>query len=88
MLEDNVMLEKLIFRRPDDTFVALINGYPYHVIPGDPYWNIAREKALELGTSLPFEPPPPPYVPPPPPTKAELMVQLQAIAAQIAALPD
>jgi len=82
------MLEKLIFRRLDGTFVALFNGLPYHVMPGDPHWVTAQELAAELGTALPLEPPPPPYVPPPPPTKTELMAQLNALAAQIAALPE
>jgi hypothetical protein len=57
-VEDFLMVE-LLFRRDDGSFVARISGHPYHVIPGDPHWADALEKAAELGKALGFEPPPP-----------------------------
>lgn len=50
----------LIYRRPDGTFVADLNGLPYHVIPSDPYWDEAVAEAARLGDALPFEPEPEP----------------------------
>jgi hypothetical protein len=49
----------LLYRRPDGTFVAEVNGMGYHVIPGEPLWNEAQQVAAEMGEDLPFEPPPP-----------------------------
>ena len=43
------------FKRPDGSFVATINGNPYHVIPGDTYW----DEASVAGASAPMEPVPP-----------------------------
>lgn len=83
------MLEALTARRADGTLAAVVNGLPYHITPSDRYWPEAAAMALEMGDALPTEQPPPPAPPAPPaPTKAELMAQLQAIAAQIAALPE
>lgn len=85
------MFEALTFRRPDGTLVGVVNGLPYHLIPSDPLWPQAEELAAEMGDTLPIELPPAPLEPPPAPpapTKTELMAQLQAIAAQIAALPE
>ena len=42
------------YRRADGTFVAMINGYPYHVTQSDPLF----AKAQEAGASAPFEPVP------------------------------
>jgi hypothetical protein len=42
----------------------------------------------EIAALPPPEEPPPPPPPPPPPTRAELMAQLQALQAQILALPE
>lgn len=52
----------LQYRRPDGTFVATVNGYPYHVTPSDPLFEEAEAEADALGDDLPFEP-----VPEPPP---------------------
>lgn len=82
------MLDTLTARREDGTLVGVVNGLPYHIVPSDPYWEAAEAMAVEMGDGLPFEQPPPPSPPPRAPTKAELMAQLQAISAQIAALPD
>ncbi|WP_010660189.1 hypothetical protein [Brucella anthropi] len=52
---------KLLFKRGDGTFVAEINGLPYHVIPSDgAYWQPAVDEAARLGNALPFEPEPEP----------------------------
>ena len=54
---------ELIWRRPDPapegSFVAIVGGFPYHVLPGDPLWPEALAAAAELGHLLPFEPLPP-----------------------------
>jgi hypothetical protein len=83
------MLDALTARRKDGTLVGLVNGLPYHITPSDPRWPVAATMALEMGNALPLEQPlPSPPPPPPAPTKAELLAQLQALAAQIAALPE
>ena len=46
----------VLFRREDGTFVIERNGYPYHVIPGDPLFAAAQA----AGASAPFEPEPEP----------------------------
>lgn len=40
------------FKRPDGTFVAEVNGLPYHVVPGDDLY----AKASEIGANAPDEP--------------------------------
>ena len=51
----------LLWKRCDGSFVAKINGYPYHVVEGDePLWSQARKRAAEMGGELGFEPPLPP----------------------------
>lgn len=83
------MLASLTYRREDGTFVGVVGGHPYHVIPSDPLFSEAQAIADGMGDALPFEPPPPAAPPPPPPpTRAELMARLDAIAAQIAALGE
>ena len=47
------------YRRPDGTFVALVNGMPYHVVPEDPLFAAAQA----AGASAPFEPAPVPIGP-------------------------
>ena len=90
------MLEKLTFRRSDGTFVAMVNGLPYHVIEGDMLWPEAQAMALQMGNALPFEPPPP--APPPAPLPAITRRQLRLallrfgvtgdqVEAHIAAMP-
>jgi hypothetical protein len=53
-------LETLTYRRPDGTFVGIVGGFPYHVIPEDPYglWEKAVDMAEEMGSNLEFEPAP------------------------------
>lgn len=54
------MTLELLYRRPDGTFVAQVNGNPYHVVEGDePRWGEAQSAAEALGDALPFEPAPP-----------------------------
>jgi hypothetical protein len=43
------------YRRPDGSFVATINGLPYHVIESDPLF----AEAQIAGADAPFEPVPP-----------------------------
>ncbi|CAM5183779.1 Phage tail assembly chaperone protein OS=Bosea thiooxidans OX=53254 GN=SAMN05660750_04076 PE=4 SV=1 [Bosea thiooxidans] len=47
---------ELQFRRPDGSFVAIVNGLPYHIIEGDPLY----AEAEQAGQDLPFEPVPEP----------------------------
>ena len=51
----------LLYKREDATFVAEINGLPYHVISSDEvYWQLAVDTALRMGGELEFEPAPEP----------------------------
>lgn len=43
---------KLHYRRPDGSFVATVNGLPYHIVDGDPLF----EEAQANGANLPLEP--------------------------------
>lgn len=61
---------QVMFKRPDGSFVAEINGNPYHVIPSDPLF----AEAQEAGADAPFEPVPPQ------PTEAELLAAWRATA--------
>jgi hypothetical protein len=65
------------YRRPDGTFVAIVNGLPYHVTPDDPLF----EAAQEAGADAPFEPMP--VAPPPPPAIPDEVSRFQARAALI-----
>lgn len=47
---------ELKYRRPDGTFVAIVRDLPYHVIPGEPYFERCSTLAERLGDALPFEP--------------------------------
>lgn len=47
---------ELQFRRPGGSFVAIVNGLPYHIIEGDPLY----AEAEQAGQGLPFEPVPEP----------------------------
>lgn len=49
---------ELQYRRPDGSFVALVNGLPYHVIEDDPLFAEAAALAADMGEALPFEPAP------------------------------
>ncbi|MFC5509263.1 hypothetical protein [Bosea massiliensis] len=56
----------LIWKRPDGTFVADVNGKPYHVVDGDePLWTAALIAAAKLGNKLKLEPAPEAVDPPP-----------------------
>lgn len=78
------MLASLTYRREDGTFVGVVGGYPYHVIPSDPLWPEAVAMAAEMGDALPFEPPPPEPVPPPlPPVSGRQFKAALAIAGII-----
>ena len=59
------MLESLTYRREDGTFVGVVNGWPYHIIPSDPLFPEAEAMAADMGGALPYEPPPPPPAPQP-----------------------
>ena len=48
----------LLFKRHDGTFVAEVNGRPYHVTDDDPLFAGAAEAAAAMGAELHFEPPP------------------------------
>ena len=61
----------ILYKRTDGTFVATVNGDPYHVIPGDPLF----EQAEIDGADAPFEPVPPQ------PTVAEQLTQARAAAS-------
>ena len=61
----------ILYKRTDGTFVATVNGDPYHVIPGDPLF----EQAEIDGADAPFEPVPPQ------PTVAEQLAQARAGAS-------
>ncbi len=62
------MLAEIIRRRVDGTFVGLVNGAEYHIIPDDAFapaglWDWAVGEAARLGDDLPLEPGPPPPTP-------------------------
>lgn len=47
-------ITSVTYRREDGTFVAVVNGLPYHVTPESEYWAAAQE----LGAHAPMEPAP------------------------------
>lgn len=49
---------KLLFKRYDDSFVAEINGLPYHVEVGSDLHDEAKKAANKLGNALEYEPQP------------------------------
>lgn len=49
----------LQFRRPDGSYVAEINGLPYHVVEGDIHWQSVLDATAEHGEP-PLEPVPEP----------------------------
>ncbi len=51
---------KLLFKRPDGSFVAEIDGLPYHVEVGSERYDLAHEAAKKIGNALLFEPTPEP----------------------------
>lgn len=82
----------VLFKRPDGTFVALVDGLPYHVTREDPLY----EEAALSGSDAPFEPTPePPEDIIPPITKRQLRltlvrndIPLATVEAAIASMPD
>ena len=67
----------VLFKRQDGSFVATINGLPYHVTPDDPIF----AEAQAAGADAPFEPAPPP------PEPEQIKAALQAgIAAHVDAV--
>lgn len=52
----NYELDSITYRRPDGTYVGIVRGLPYHVVPEDRLWSKAQEMANALGNNLPFEP--------------------------------
>lgn len=67
------------YRREDGTYVASINGLPYHVTPETPYWDVAQE----IGKDAPFEPT---FIPEPKPaTIPKTISRFQARAALLSA---
>lgn len=58
------------YKRPDGSFVAIVNGWPYHVVQGDPLFAAAQA----AGGNAPLEPVPTA------PTEAETLAQWRATA--------
>lgn len=90
------MLENLTYRREDGTFVGVVNGMPYHLIPSDALFPQAEAMAAEMGDALPLEPPPEPPAPAPMPTITRrqlrlallrLNVTVEQVEAKIVAMP-
>ncbi len=50
---------EITYKRPDGSFVGVVNGFPYHITSEDPLY----EEAQELGANAPFEPGPPTLTP-------------------------
>ncbi|NKM30777.1 hypothetical protein [Rhizobium laguerreae] len=48
----------LLYRRPDGSFVAIVNGLPFHVTEDNPTFAAAQVLAGQMGDELPFEPAP------------------------------
>jgi hypothetical protein len=75
---------ELTYRRPDGTFVAAINGYPYHVTADDQRFAEAKKIADGLGKALPFEP----LLPKPEPTPITIHMWQARAALDIKGLLD
>lgn len=74
---------KLLFKRLDGSFVAEINGMPYHVEKRDPLYARASEVAGRMGKALGAEPP----IPEPAPARP-LPDATAKLAAFLSANPD
>jgi hypothetical protein len=68
----------LLFRRPDGSFVAKINGFPYHVDVGSNLHDEAKKAAKKLGDILEYEPAPTA----PEPTIADYEAAIQGVIDQ------
>lgn len=75
-----MMIESLIYRRQDNTFVGRVNGLPYHIIDSDPLWPQAQSLAQQMGDQLPFEPAPPAPMPAPMPTITRRQLRLALLS--------
>lgn len=88
------MLQSLDYIRPDGTFVGTVNDKPYHIIPGEPLWDMAQDMAAVQMPPLEPEPEPEPSLAPL--TARQLRLGLVAAAGilpsqvdtAIAAIPD
>lgn len=78
------MIERLKYSRPDGTFVGIVNGMDYHIIPGEPYWPAALELA-----AIDMPPLEPAFVPPPI-TMADIRAERDSLlrASDWTSLPD
>jgi hypothetical protein len=47
-------LTSVTYKRPDGTFIGVVNGYPYHITQSDPLYAAAQS----AGAAAPFEPAP------------------------------
>lgn len=65
-----VMLTALAHVRADGSFVGMVNGFRYHITPGDRFWNAAQD--MHAANPAPDEPVPEP------PTEAELLAEERA----------
>lgn len=83
---------QLTYRRPDGTFVGIVNGGPYHYISSDLMWAEVQAIAAALGDALPFEPVSAPLAPAMPAiTAAQLRLALLGLGvagAQVEAAID
>lgn len=50
---------EITYKRPDGSFVGVVNGFPYHITSDDPLY----AEAQILGANAPFEPGPPVLTP-------------------------
>lgn len=66
---------KVLYKRPDGTFLAEVNGMPYHVLPVDPLF----EAAALAGADVPLEPQPQQA----PPDMADLRRHARAAVARL-----
>ncbi len=64
------MLTALVHVRADGSFVGMVNGFRYHITPGDRFWNAAQD--MHAASPAPDEPVPEP------PTEAELLAEERA----------
>lgn len=65
---------EILFKRKDGSFVAKINGLPYHVEKGSKFYSDALKEANKLGDALQYEPEPTA----PEPTASDYEVAIQS----------
>lgn len=70
-----------IYSRPDGTYVATVNGYPYHIIDGDPLKDEVESYLAKHPEALIPEP-----VPPEPSAEELERIRVAGIQAQLDAL--